>query len=512
MPQITVTGVLKDFDGDFPTSGTVTFSQSGMFIDTSGAIIPATSETANVSAVDGSFSMTLSSTLDGIPSNISYAVSFTGVIEGAPVTQSLGSIQLAASPSSVLLKDLIIAGIGGGTAVTPTIAAADVSLTLKETDQSLPAGMWRLRVQGDILTLEKNTAVVGDFSTLTEVLRSTATLFTLDIDQRISSAAPRLQWYETDQAADEKFWDIISASKVLTFRTRTDADGAGVTWLQVTRGTGTAVSASEFPGALRALRLGIGAASDGVSAIYSAAAGATANFYALRVIGNSTAGQSFGASIAGGTNSSDFALAVYAQNESTIYFRVRGDGVTIPGGDNTYDFGASGSRWKDGYFGTSIKIGTNPAATGDIRLANNAGITARNAANSGDFQLVRLNTNDKTEFGVSGNDIAIATTLQLGPTPATTGRIRLTNADLIYARNAANSANKGVIGLNASDQVEISTDGQDIKWGRALIALGGGAAPTFGTIGGSGPATAAQNTWMKVIDSSGAAFYVPAWK
>lgn len=52
----------------------------------------------------------------------------------------------------------------------------------------------------------------------------------------------------------------------------------------------------------------------------------------------------------------------------------------------------------------------------------------------------------------------------------------------------------------------------DVKWGPALIALGGGAAATLGTIGGTGPATAGQNTWMRVLDSTGAAFWVPAWK
>jgi hypothetical protein len=52
----------------------------------------------------------------------------------------------------------------------------------------------------------------------------------------------------------------------------------------------------------------------------------------------------------------------------------------------------------------------------------------------------------------------------------------------------------------------------DIKWGKALVALGGGATATLGTIGGSGPGTAGQNTWMRLKDSTGAAFWVPAWK
>lgn len=48
--------------------------------------------------------------------------------------------------------------------------------------------------------------------------------------------------------------------------------------------------------------------------------------------------------------------------------------------------------------------------------------------------------------------------------------------------------------------------------GDKLVALGGGAAPTLGTIGGLGPAAAAQNSWVRMTDSTGAAVWVPAWK
>jgi hypothetical protein len=46
----------------------------------------------------------------------------------------------------------------------------------------------------------------------------------------------------------------------------------------------------------------------------------------------------------------------------------------------------------------------------------------------------------------------------------------------------------------------------------ALTAMGGGAAPTFGTIGGSGPATAAQNAWAPFVDVAGNLYWVPVWK
>lgn len=61
-------------------------------------------------------------------------------------------------------------------------------------------------------------------------------------------------------------------------------------------------------------------------------------------------------------------------------------------------------------------------------------------------------------------------------------------------------------------RVYLAPDGEDIRWGKALVSLGGGAAPTLGTIGGSGPAVATQDSWMRVVDSTGAAFWVPVWK
>ncbi len=60
--------------------------------------------------------------------------------------------------------------------------------------------------------------------------------------------------------------------------------------------------------------------------------------------------------------------------------------------------------------------------------------------------------------------------------------------------------------------VRLLSAGADIQWGKPLVALGGGLAPTLGTIGGTGPATAAQNSWMRGVDSTGAAFWVPVWK
>lgn len=82
----------------------------------------------------------------------------------------------------------------------------------------------------------------------------------------------------------------------------------------------------------------------------------------------------------------------------------------------------------------------------------------------------------------------IASSLSLSGTLAVTGATTLTGA------------------------VTLAGGGGDIKWGKALVSLGGGSAPTLGTIGGAGPSTVGQNSWMRVLDSNGVAFWVPAWK
>lgn len=94
----------------------------------------------------------------------------------------------------------------------------------------------------------------------------------------------------------------------------------------------------------------------------------------------------------------------------------------------------------------------------------------------------------------------------------------------IQIGNATSGNNPKIIGGGGSADVTLELNSQgaghiylnpgsgDIKWGKALVALGGGAAPTLGTIGGSGPATAGQNSWLRIRDSAGAACWVPVWK
>lgn len=56
------------------------------------------------------------------------------------------------------------------------------------------------------------------------------------------AAEPRIVMSETDRGTDLKIWDLDINAGVFSFRTRTDADGAGKNVLVVTRGSTTALS------------------------------------------------------------------------------------------------------------------------------------------------------------------------------------------------------------------------------------------------------------------------------
>lgn len=86
------------------------------------------------------------------------------------------------------------------------------------------------------------------------------------------------------------------------------------------------------------------------------------------------------------------------------------------------------------------------------------------------------------------------------------------NTGLLRWMNAAGTLYLTALEVTAGNNVRIGAGTTDIQWGRAVVAMGGGAAPTLGTIGGAGPAVAGQNTWVRVLDSAGVAMFIPAWR
>lgn len=105
------------------------------------------------------------------------------------------------------------------------------------------------------------------------------------------------------------------------------------------------------------------------------------------------------------------------------------------------------------FFATAIVANSGPASTGFIRMANNAFAVARNAGNTADKSLIGLNASDETLISNDGQLTFIA------------GPVRIPNNTFLKGRNAGNSADKSLIGLNASDYVSIAADGSGTVFG-----------------------------------------------
>lgn len=73
-------------------------------------------------------------------------------------------------------------------------------------------------------------------------------------------------------------------------------------------------------------------------------------------------------------------------------------------------------------------------------------------------------------------------------------------------------ADNSVVNAGAGNRWEKEIIASGGIGGLSTTSLGGGSTPALGTIGGSGPTSAAQNAWVKMIDASGNPFWVPIWR
>lgn len=77
-----------------------------------------------------------------------------------------------------------------------------------------------------------------------------------------------------------------------------------------------------------------------------------------------------------------------------------------------------------------------------------------------------------------------------------------------YDTSAAGALSIGPVNANI---LHLGHAGCLVDFAYPVVALGGGAAPTVGTIGGAGPAVAGQNSWLEV-DVGGVASFIPLWR
>lgn len=123
-----------------------------------------------------------------------------------------------------------------------------------------------------------------------------------------------------------------------------------------------------------------------------------------------------------------------------------------------------------------------------------------------------LRNNADSADNVLVTDAGIVTLRGATATAASVGGVAMANNAALRGTNAAVNSAKHLISLNASDKVVLDSDAMGLQISSNRAALGGGAAPTFGTIGGSGPTAAAQSAWWIFYDSAGAATWVPFWR
>lgn len=81
-----------------------------------------------------------------------------------------------------------------------------------------------------------------------------------------------------------------------------------------------------------------------------------------------------------------------------------------------------------------------------------------------------------------------------------------------FGNITATAPGVSAVGTDTNIDFQIAPKGSGVLYlSYAATALGGGAAPTLGTIGGSGPATAAQSSWL-AVKINGTASFLPVWR
>ncbi|MGH7743932.1 MAG: hypothetical protein ACREQ5_03820 [Candidatus Dormibacteria bacterium] len=163
----------------------------------------------------------------------------------------------------------------------------------------------------------------------------------------------------------------------------------------------------------------------------------------------------------------------------------------------------------------TIDVDLGCACLGSPPTLNGTRVTVRGKHNTGKWTV---STNNNTRFEMGANiaehsgPLASDVALVAGANPAAAGVVRVGNNLALNARNAANNADVEMLRVDGANRVQLAGGGAVILWGTVHVALGGGAAPTFGTIGGSGPGTAAQFAWLKVVDDAGTTGFIPYWR
>lgn len=173
---------------------------------------------------------------------INLANGVTGDLPFANLEQGAALSVLGVTGNSIADVASIVAASDGDVLRRSGTSVGFGTITLNTANLANPtASVGLAAVNGTAVTAMRSDGAPALDQTIAPTM-SGAWTFSNAVPISISSAEPRLRLNESDQGSDLKLWDFDLAGGVLTGRTRTDADGAGVNWLSVTRGATTAIS------------------------------------------------------------------------------------------------------------------------------------------------------------------------------------------------------------------------------------------------------------------------------
>jgi hypothetical protein len=186
-----------------------------------------------------------------------------------------GGVTAAKLPSPLSLSQYVATAAGSASSGGFYVNSTNPGMGWNESDQATDEKMWDfsinaktllLRTVNDalnsattILTIVRGAGIaIASFTintalTLAAALTGTSATFSGQVKSTqagggsssgvyVDAASPGLAWRESDQATDEKLWDMSVEGKVMSLRTVNDASNSVANIMQVTRGSGTAVS------------------------------------------------------------------------------------------------------------------------------------------------------------------------------------------------------------------------------------------------------------------------------
>jgi hypothetical protein len=147
--------------------------------------------------------------------------------------------------------------------------------------------------------------------------------------------------------------------------------------------------------------------------------------------------------------------------------------------------------------------------TADANTGQSLGLRVQGGTTTADYALRVINADDTVALlVVRGDGVCQIGTQVTGNTGL--GDIVLRNGSDVRSVNGIGDSTITMVALNSSNQVVLAGEGHDIRWGRPALATGGGTGAVLGTLG-SGPTTAAQAAWLRVVTSAGSVVYLPVW-